>query len=226
MVNPALMQRRALLRSAKSWSKAFESIRTKQIPFATAVALTKTARDANLAVRASLEKRFTIRRKGLEKGWRSTRANKKDWPRIEAGVGSKEGFWKLHEYGGTKKPENASKMAVPTRATKRGKSGRITPSNRPKALIQKGKAIVTPTAILRAKAKKKDRRRIVYLRFKSVRVKKRLGARETILNETRRVFAGHLERELAAAIKSARVRAGSFSSSQGRAAYVKARSRT
>lgn len=206
MVNLARLQRRAIGKSAKAWRRTFESIRTKQIPFATAVALTKTARDANLAVRPTLAKRFTLRRKGLEKGWRSTRANKKDWPRIEAGVGSKEGFWKLHEYGGTKKPENASKMVIPTRATKRGKTGKITPANRPTALLQKGKAIVTPTAILKTKAKKRDPRRILFLRRKSVRVKKRLGARKTILVETRRVYPGHFERELAAAIQTARRR--------------------
>lgn len=207
--------------NAKQWAKDFEGIRKKQIPFATAVALTRTARDANEAVRESLPKKFTIRSKGLLKGWRVEPARKKDWPNCQAGVGSKDAFWLLHERGGTKRAKSGT-IAIPTKAVKRTKAGRVQKSQRPSPLIEKGRAFPTKTTIEKSKAGRKDRRRLLFFRRKSVRIKKGLGAGKTVLTSTRKVYGTHFERELRAAMKSHRVREGSFTGEQGRAFYLKA----
>lgn len=191
--------------NAKQWRRDFEAIRTKQIPFATAVALTRTARDANEAVRASLTKNFTIRSKGLLRGWRVEPARKKDWPNVRAGVGSKDGFWLLHETGGTKRAKSGT-IAIPTKAVKRTKAGRVVASMRPSPLIEKGRAFPTKSSIEKAKAGRKDRRRVLFFRRKKVRIRPTLGASKTVLKSTRNAYGEHFERELRVAVRSARVR--------------------
>lgn len=208
--------------NAKQWRRDFEAIRTKQIPFATAVALTRTARDANEAVRASLTKNFTIRSKGLIKGWRIDPARKKDWPNCQAGVGSKDAFWLLHESGGTKRAKSGT-IAIPTKLVKRTKAGRVPPSLRPSPLIDKGKAYPEKTAILKSKAKRSDGRRTLFLRRKKVRIRPALGAGKTVLASTRHAYGEHFEREMRVAIKSASGQQGKFTEAQGRFFYLRAR---
>lgn len=106
----------------------FAALRGKinQIPFATALALTKTAQDAQLEVRRGLKSHFTIRNNFVEKGILFSAA-KKDT--MTAAVFSRDDFMVLQEKGGTKTPRGRS-ISVPMDS----KSGIVKRGKRPRDL--------------------------------------------------------------------------------------------
>lgn len=78
---------------------SLERFKREQIPFATALALTMTAGDAREAIVRDLPSRFTIRRKWIERGIRTTRATKRN---LEATVFSRDPFMLKQQQGGKK----------------------------------------------------------------------------------------------------------------------------
>lgn len=111
-----------------------EAVR-KQIPFATARALTKVALVARDELRRQLPERFTIRSGWVAKGVTIVPANKTDWPNPFAVVGSRDDFMLLQETGGPKLPKYANKIAVPTSKVKRTSGGRIPKALKPATLV-------------------------------------------------------------------------------------------
>ncbi len=90
----------------------------EQMPFATALALTKTAQLAQADVRAQLSESFTLRNSWVSKGIRILPARKDD---LAATVYTKDYFMALHVMGGDRVPASPGKDAVPVgaRANKR-----------------------------------------------------------------------------------------------------------
>lgn len=114
-----------------------------QMPFATALALTKTAQAARDQVRQELPERFTIRRPWVPRGVTIDPATKAD---LTAEVGSMDEFMIRQEEGGTKRPKRKM-LAVPTDQLQRTKTGAISKANRPgKVLKQKKAFIITATS--------------------------------------------------------------------------------
>lgn len=105
----------------------------RQVPFAAAKALTKTAQQAQMKVREGLPQRFTIRNSFVEKGIRIKPARKRN---LEAVVYSKDDFMALHETGGVKRPRGQH-LALPTDNVKRNQRGIVTRANRPKRQLNK-----------------------------------------------------------------------------------------
>lgn len=103
----------------------------RQVPFAEALALTRTAQDAQAGVRDSLARRFTLRNNWVRSGIRITAARKNN---PIATVGSIEPFMRRQEDGGTKTARSHARVAVPADA-KRGKTGIIPKGQRPAALM-------------------------------------------------------------------------------------------
>ncbi len=85
----------------------------KQARFASAVALTRTVKDAQEEVRRQLPERFTIRTGWVAKGIRIKPARKND---LEASVRVLDDFMALQETGGLRKSQSGEALAVPVGA--------------------------------------------------------------------------------------------------------------
>lgn len=106
----------------------------KQIPFATAVALTNTAKDAQSSVLGELSDAFTLRgvwyKPRNKFGIKIKPAKKTD---LQAEIGTDADWLELHESGGIKRPRGRH-IAIPTNNIRRLKSGKISKVNRPRNL--------------------------------------------------------------------------------------------
>lgn len=211
--------------NALDLSGVFAKLANDQIPFAATVALTRLAQDVKVAEAEDLPKRLKTHGNRLVRGLRVKRAEKRDWPNPKAEVGSLDDFLVLQELGGTKTAQTgASHVAIPARyvaARRRAATGRfpvrILPKNIPKSRKIEGKEL---RATISEGGEKKDR--IFWFLRRSVHIKPRLKFRETAERTSKAKYGEHFQRELSAALKSARVRAGRFTTEQGRTVYLKA----
>lgn len=128
--------------NANKIAKDLDRIARRQMPFATALALTRLAQDGQEATQAQLNKVFELRNpKRLKKGVRIKPARKQDFQRgtIHSEVFDIDPFMALQETGGTKKATSGM-LAIPDRfihTTKRGTTGSIRKRWKPKTLIEK-----------------------------------------------------------------------------------------
>lgn len=200
----------------------------KQIQFATAKSLTKTAQEVQQAVRADMPQRFTIRRQWVVKGIRIVPATKTN---LTATVYSKDPFMERQEAGGLKfgspgggdfssasLPQTGGRrarpamgrVAVPTNKVLRSKSEIIRKSDLPQGLGAKGFVIGKPgdTQYLARRFAKGKRAglQLLYVLKRSTKVKPRLGLREigerVVQNRFGEIFSEALEQAIATARKS------------------------
>lgn len=154
----------------------FETI-NKQIRFATAVALTKTAKQAQTAVLGALRENFTLRTNWAEPsskiGIRIKPAKKDD---LEAQVKTAANFLKLQDEGGEKLPKGKM-LAIPTVNVKRNKRDLIAKANRPNALRGKRTFIIqTPRGPVLFQRKFKGKRSQIVALY-NLEPKARISAR-------------------------------------------------
>lgn len=109
--------------------RAFQDYAAHQLPFAAAVALTRTAEETRDKVRAGMSMYFHLRRNSPRgatpvAGVRHRSANKKDWPRPHAAVGTIDDFMVDHIMARWR-PGKEHSRTIPTKAvpskTRRGK---------------------------------------------------------------------------------------------------------
>lgn len=131
--------------NAQSLAEAFARLAREQLPFATAVALTRVAQEARDRERGALSDTFTLRsRRRVEGGIQINRAEKKDWPRSRAEVGLRDAFMARHVTGGVKTPKpGVSHVAIPTRLVVRGPGGSVVSRLRPRPTRERPGAFVT-----------------------------------------------------------------------------------
>lgn len=191
-------------------SKVFLKQNLTQVPFATALALTRTAQDAQAEVRRELTTRFTIRNNWVSQGIRIIKATKQN---LEAVVYSKDDFMVLQEKGGAKTPRGNS-IAIPEGA-RTNKRGIVTAANRPGALRSRPGVFRARIGGLDGlwqrirghKSKRRKGERVLKLLFvfkPSVPVSARFGFVETVRKIARSRFARQFELALGQAIKTAR----------------------
>jgi len=194
-----------------------------QIPFAAAVALTRLSQDVRAAEIADLPSRLRVHGKRLAQGFRVRRAEKRDWPHITSEVGSLDEFMVLQEYGGTKRPtQGAQHLAIPARyveARRSATTGRFARRLLPRGDPRQRKI---PGRQIRQKVRGAGDVAL-WILARQATIHPRLKFRAVAQENAGRRYEAHFTRELEAAIKSARVRSGSFSSEAGRLAYLKAR---
>ena len=89
--------------------KRIRAIGSKQMPFATARALTWTAKEAQIELRNRLPDTFVIRRKWVPGGIIITPAKKQS---LTARVGSRDDFMAEHATGAKRRPKRTRRMAV------------------------------------------------------------------------------------------------------------------
>lgn len=185
-----------------------EDVREDQLPFALSLALNRTATLARDEVRAQLPRRFTIRKAGVVRGFRVKPSAKRQWPRLEAQVGTVDAFWTLQETGGTKRAQGGGNLAIPTGLVRRTKRGLISKAQRPRALIAAGRARKAEDTI-RATPKRGPvgPASILYLLRRSAQIDPALGLRETVAEVVERELGPEFRRAMGEAIASARKRA-------------------
>lgn len=131
--------------NAGALADAFAKLAHDQLPFATAVALTRVAQDARDQERRQLGRTFTLRsRRRVEMGIQINRAEKSDWPRCRAEVGLRDDFMAKHVTGGEKTPKPGTRhVAIPTRIVQRTASGGVVLRQRPKSIRRRPGGFVT-----------------------------------------------------------------------------------
>lgn len=174
-----------------------------QIPFAMALALTRTSQDAQLEVRRGLRARFTIRNNWVERGILYKQARKDN---LVASVFSRDDYMVLQEKGGAKRPRGSS-VAVPM-DVRTNKKGIVTKANRPRPLIAKPDVFVATISGVKgvwqrlgARTRKKTGRslKLLYVFKPVVTVAARFGFADTV----RRVAKERFPRQLGLAIREA-----------------------
>ena len=131
---------------------------TDQLPFATAAALTDTAKDATSFVRNGLVDSFKLRNQGLRNAIQYEPADKRGRP-IQAKVGVRPwaDFLVFHAIGGLKRAKGGGRVAVPTRLVKRTATGRVPKRLKPRTLREK-KQLIEPILNKRGLIALADRR--------------------------------------------------------------------
>jgi hypothetical protein len=152
----------------------------RQLRFAAALALTRTAQDARAEIVAELPRRFTIRTGWIARGIRIRPATK---TRLVATVLSLDDFMALQETGGTKTPRQGGRLGVPIAA--RPTPAAVTrPSMFPGALMRRGRSYVIDEGervlmFRRVGKGRRSRSELMYVLRSSVDIEPRFGFRDT-----------------------------------------------
>lgn len=205
--------------NARGVACSFSRLLELELRKAEAVAVTKAAFDARDELRQSMGRAFRLRSRGLPKAVVSTAGEKRDWPRIHADVGIRDdarfpaGFLVWHVLGGTKRPERAKSILVPTKAVKRTGTGRIPKRFRPRDLIDAGKGYATSRQFLRSSSnRRRDRRRILFTRSESVEIAPVWPFEKIARRIFETKFPRHFETQYSRAVARARARCRNTSS--------------
>ncbi len=186
------------------WMKTVVS---KQIPFATARALTWTAKDAQKETRREIRRSFTLRNKWTERGIRIVPASKN---KLESKVVFDRYYMVLHEGGGEKVPGRSSFLAVPSRKVRRTKTARIAKSERPSALMRKKNTFINTLrktgepAILQREGKRSRPIRVMYILVPKANITDRLEFIKTTIDTARQRLSRNFDVSVTDALRSAR----------------------
>ena len=215
--------------------RSMDRFHKKQVPFAVAKSLTELAKEGQAAVRKNLDKKFDLRAtRFIKRNIRITAAKKRDVNKLKAFSAVRTDakiseFMVIHEKGGTRKPIESRKIAVPsqslTQKSYRKSSGGVKARFLPKTLLKDFKGnrgsrgprkktrsrkpfIITGKGnkplIVRRTSKKRKPLEILYSFSNSVKVDATWGFEKTVRGVANFKATRVFERNLAAAIKSAR----------------------
>ena len=193
--------------NTRQLQRFLEELTVRELPFAMSMAMNRAARDSLDYVRREVPKRFTIRSAGVLRGFRVQPSHKSQWPRLQVALGTVDSFWVLQQFGGVKKPKSGRHLAIPTRLTRRTKSGKISKAQRPRALIAAGKARVAEGSVRKARTTKRDRRTMLFLLRRQARIKPRLQLDQLVHDSFPRFFPRNFGRAFEHAKKTSRERA-------------------
>ena len=174
----------------------------RQADYAAAVALTRTAQDAQKEVRRQLPSRFIMRTRWVPKGIRVKMARKSN---LESVVWVKDQFMMAQEVGGT----GESSVPIGARPSPQAVTRK---SKWPSKLLEKPKHFIAPVekgsddmVLWRRRYKKKRYPlRLMYVFEQGgVEIKPRFGFRETVEQVANTKFVDHFEAQLSRALASA-----------------------
>lgn len=188
-----------------------DAVATEQIPFASALALTRLAQGGQRTERGRLSQVFTIRNTFVSRGLQIRTASKKDWPLMSAEIGTRDEFMARQALGGTKTGRDGGQLAIPLAA--RPTPMTITkPSQWPGPLLRSGKAFLRTirtgplagrAAVLQRTGQGRDVR-VMYYVAPSVKVRKRWPFVEQVSTLVQARYDKEFGEALAQAIASAR----------------------
>lgn len=180
----------------------------EQLPYAQALALTRTAQVAQRAEKTALPSRFEIRSNYLERGIRIQAATKRRPEAVVfwrgAGGSSGQGFATAlarQETGGIKRPKGRA-IALP-RGIQRGSGGRITKANRPAGLLSRKRVFIRDVkggaAILRRVGRGRPRL-LYFLTRRPAKIEARFEFRATAREAAAKAYPKEFGRAFARAI--------------------------
>lgn len=190
--------------NVKAFTKDMKAVERKQVPFATARALTWTAQDAQKDIQGKIKSIFNVTRKW----WLKQQATgikikpaKKD--NLKSSVYTDAYFAELQEEGGTRKPHKSGKLTIPTKKVpkSRRKAGGA------KQMLQSDKVFATERGIYRRKGGKKrknQKRELLYHKAASAKVSPRFGFMRMAEKVAKTKFSSNFWKSFKKAIKTAR----------------------
>lgn len=188
--------------NVKQFTKGLKRIEKKQIPFATARALTWTAQDAQKRLIKKIPSIFNVTKKWWLKqqptGIKIKPAKKNH---LVSSVYTNAYFAERQEEGGTRRPTKSKNLVIPTKKVpkSRRKAGGAT-------VMLKGKKVFsTARGIYRRKGGKKSKSlELLYHKEKSANIKPRFNFKQTVRTIATRTFKRNFLKSLANALKTAR----------------------
>ncbi len=188
----------------RAWTDALVS---REIPFAVAVALTRTARDARQTLAAELPDHFQIRTPYTEKRLRFKMATKRDW---SAEVGHLSDYMALQAEGGRKAPRKRA-IGIPTKRLRlRSPDGATRRSLWPSKLVKEG-AFTLPTrsgSLALYRRRRDGSLERLYVLARSVDVPARWPFYETVQRVARERWPTNFNEAMRSGIARARRRSG------------------
>jgi len=187
--------------------KRLNNIQRKQIPFATAISLTKTAQAGQKNVQGVIPHHFKVTKRWWLKqqptGIKIIPATKF---RLVATVYTNAHFAELQEEGGTKRPFKSGKIAIPSVNVKtrklRKSGGARDATGRNKVFFTKLKS--GKSAIFRRKGKKRGTAELMYTLDTKAQVKRRFGFKKVLRKSVQKNFKRIFAMQLTKALRSAR----------------------
>ncbi|MEO5330368.1 MAG: hypothetical protein H7829_19250 [Magnetococcus sp. THC-1_WYH] len=180
----------------------------RQILFASALALTNTAKDGRDEARRELPQRFTIRTGWVAKGIQVRAANKAN---LKATVMVLDQFMALQETGGSKTSPFGDSLGIPIGAHPTPTS--VTrPGNFPGAMLKRKGYFIAPVrkgsstkGVWRRTGKdRRARMKLMYAFSRQVRIKPRFGFNETVRKVASEQFPKRFAEALEKALATAR----------------------
>lgn len=198
-------------RELRRAAKRFGSLGRSQLPFATAKALTQTAKDARDAVQRQLPQSFEVRNRGLKRAITFQGAKKRDDPQT-AYVGTRPwaDFLTLHAIGGVKRGQRGHRLAIPTRVVRRTASGRVRKSQKPRVLRSRRgfaqKEVEGPRGQIAVRTKRNRGRAIFFILRRRARIRKSWPFETQVQKSVRVFFPMRFRRALRDAVATAKRR--------------------
>lgn len=206
--------------NAPDVARAFRGLAEDEIPWATTIALTRTAIKARDEVREDMPRRFTLRNRRSQAGVQVKPAERRNWPLTFSVVGHRDPWFVRQETGGVKRPEKgASSVAVPTKLVKRGSQG-VAKAQKPRRLRDRKDVFVADELIRQRVDRKKGllarlQTATWWLLRREVRIEPRFHFRELVERVAKREYQGEFEQALANAVRKARIKSGAFALPSG-----------
>jgi hypothetical protein len=193
--------------NAKEVGRFLMNVHSKQIPFATAGALTSTAFDVRKElIDNTYPNAFALKNKTFPRV--VTNVKKASKRNLVASVGNVSGraidYLSLHAEGGVKTPRGRS-LAIPTKHTKRGAKGAVPKAQRPRALLSKKGAFITSvngTRVIMQEGKRGKKAQVKYVLTPKAKIDKALRFFEDARRVALKVFDKNFATAFALAIRT------------------------
>lgn len=191
-------------RQVEGFQRTLRAWATDQLPFATAAALTDTARAARAHVQDGLAEHFKLRNQGLRNAIAFEAADKRDRPIVAlVGVRPWASFLVLQALGGRKVPHGGHRLAIPTDAVKRTGTGRVRKRDQPRTL-RSGKDLIVPMLGQRIAVRRRAGVVVFYTLARSARIPARWPFEREVRDTVEARLGEFWTRRMEQAIRTAR----------------------
>lgn len=190
--------------NAAAFKRSLGLFQRKQLPFATAGALTSTAFDAQRAVKRNLSRKFNLTNKFTISSVRVKKADKRTLTAKVFFMPIAARYMQRHETGGTKTPRGRS-IAVPA-GVKKSARGKISKANRPRQILNKPGVFKATIGGQRGIYRRKRGKplEMLYALEPRVRIRARLDFGKTVAGVVNSRFPRNMRASFARALRTAR----------------------
>lgn len=188
--------------NVKEFTRGLTRIQKKQVPFATARALTWTAQDVQKAIMERIPRVFNVTKKWwLKQQPTGIKVRPAKKTHLASRVYTEAHFADLQEDGGTKRPRQSKSLLVPSNKVpkSRRKSGGAA------AMLKGKKTFSNRKGIYRRKGPKRNQTvELLFARTKTAHIRPRFGFKRTAVKTVRARFKRNFARSLSKALETAK----------------------